>query len=142
MQLEALTQALRKYVQPEVLQTTLDLLWKLGRAQGDLSQREVAEVIYLACGVQHAERARAAVSMERDDTTAGRAVKEVERLLTLPDSRNESGIPTSVMRDLSRHYRGKVKPSTPGYINGQRIHVRGGATRDWRNIAANYVVRD
>lgn len=135
MKHEALHRALRKYVQPEAIEASMSLLFKLGRAKGELSQREVAEVIYLACGVQQQERARAAVSMQRDDTTAGRAVKEVERLLTLPDSRNESGIPTSVMRDLSRHYRGKVKPSAPGYIDGERIHVRGGATHDWRSIA-------
>lgn len=140
MKQEALYKALRKYVRADVITASMTLMQKLGRAQGDLSQRETAEAIYLACGVQDKERARAAVSMERDDTTAGRAVRELERLLLLPDSRNESGVPTNVVRDLSRHYRGKAAAVRPGYIDGQQIQVRGGATAGWSSVASSYVV--
>lgn len=138
--IETIRPTLRKYARGSVIDKSLDLMRKLGKVEGDgLSHRETAELIYLSCGVSDKERTRAAVTMLRDNTTAGRAVLEIMRLLTAPDGNNESGIPSSVLRDISRYFRGV---SAPGYYNNQRIQVRGGSNHDWTAHAAGYVLTE
>lgn len=135
--IESMRTALRKYVRSSVLDHSIEIMQKLGRAEDGLTHREVAELVYLSCGVGDDVRARTAVEMERDNTTAGRAVLEIMRLLLEPDGSNESGIPTSVLRDLSRSFHGRT---APGYFNGKQIQVRGGGGRNWTPHAASYVL--
>ena len=73
--------------------------------------------------------------MDRPSTIACRAVNEIEGMLLSPDGVNESGVPTNVLRDLSRLYRG-VK--SQGYVDGKPIQVRGGAALNWSLHARHY----
>lgn len=136
--IDSMRAALRKYVRSSVLDHSIEIMQKLGRAEDGLTHREVAELVYLACGVGDDVRARTAVEMERDNTTAGRAVLEIMRLLDDPNGSNESGIPSGLLRDVSRQYRGVT---APGYYNGRQIQVRGGARHGWSPHAAGYVIQ-
>ena len=71
------------------------------------------------------------------NTTAYRAVNEIEAFLLSPDRANESSVATNVLRDLSRQYR-SVKPQQ--YVDVKAIQVRGGATRNWSLHAKNYIL--
>ena len=130
--------ALRKYARAGVIEQSKELLTKLGKLGAALTVSEAAQLLYLCCGVSDKERARSAVAMQREDTTAGRAVRALEKLLEKPDMINESGVPTSVIRDVGREYRNK---KTPGYINGKPIQVRGGSSTRWKPHAESYEVR-
>lgn len=132
-----ISRALRKYVRQEVLDKSVDLLRKLRDVEEALTQRQTAELVYLACGASGSERTRAALKMDRPRTTEYTAVNVIEGLLLDPDGENDSPIPTSVLRDVSRQYRGIV---APGYHEGKRIEVRGGGRLGWTLHASKYVI--
>ena len=136
--IETMHRALRKYVREEVIDTCLRLMRKVGRAEFELSQREAAELIYLSCGICDKERTRSVLHLDRENSTAFRAVDMIEALLLSPERHNESGIPTNVLRDLSRQYRGQ---EAPGYVDGRRIQVRGGASLGWTAEPKSYEVQ-
>ncbi len=47
-----------------------------------------------------------------------------------------------MVRDIAQAYKGNARSNTttPGLIDGQRIQVRGGARKDWKRYAADYVI--
>jgi len=135
--LETIYNGLRRYVRKDVLEVCVKLMRKLGVDDDCLTQRQAAQLIYLACGVAETERTKAALNMDRPNTTAYRAVNEIEAFLLSPDRANESSVATNVLRDLSRQYR-DVKPQQ--YVDGKAIQVRGGATRNWSLHAKNYTL--
>ena len=134
--LDTIYNGLRRYVRKEVLDGCVSLMRKLGMSDELISQRQAAQLIYLSCAVSDRERTRAALKMDRSRTIEYRAVNEIEAMLLHPEVKNETGVSTNVLRDLSRQYRGV---QTPGYIDGKPIQVRGGSSRNWTTHAKHYV---
>lgn len=135
--LDTIYNGLKRYARKDVLEVCLKLMRKLGVTDDTLTQRQAAQLIYLTCGVSEKERTKSALNMDRPSTIACRAVNEIESMLLSPDGVNESGVPTNVLRDLSRLYRG-VK--SQGYVDGKPIQVRGGAALNWRLHARHYTM--
>ena len=54
-------------------------------------------------------------------------------------------MPTAMLREVSKQFskqndKCRSNVSTPGFLNGKHIQVRGGATTDWTRHASGYVI--
>lgn len=135
----------RKYASAESVDHSLQLLRKLGKASGALTHREAAELVYLACGTVDDTRARHAVAMERSNTAAGTVVATLERQLRSGHYVELDSMPTAMLREVSKQFskqndKSRSNVSTPGFLDGKHIQVRGGATTDWTRHASGYVI--
>lgn len=137
MERDTLALALRKYARAEVIEASFKLLEKLGQSREELTSYEVAKAIYLACSVQEKQRTLAALAIQRKDSSESLEVQAIESKLLAPDISVDCGVPTSVMRDLSRLYFGHAELDAKGHAEG--VNVRGGATRNWVRIAMDYM---
>ena len=136
---------LHKYTSRESVTNSLQILRKLGLAESNLSYREAAELVYLACGNADATRARNALAMARTNTPAGSIVRSLEKQMRSGVMMDMDGMPTAMLREVAGEFRKTTRKSssnasTPGYMDGRAIQVRGGATAEWKRHAAAYVI--
>ena len=133
---------LRKYTSAESVKRSMDIMRKLDTVGEDLTQRQAAQLAYLACAATDDTRTRSALAMQRSNTPAAAIVSEVQRQIEGGTCTALGRASAQMVRDIAQAYKGSARSNTttPGLIDGQRIQVRGGARKDWKRYAADYVI--
>lgn len=134
---------LRKYTGATNVDSSLRILRKLGKESTSMSQRHAAELVYLACATVDTTRTRRALAMCRSNTPESAMVEALQRQLAGDNSTTVGTIRADLIKELAQEYNRRSQTSnasTPGYVDGQRIQVRGGANRSWTPHAAAYVI--
>lgn len=134
---------LRKYTGATNVDSSLRILRKLGKESTSMSQRHAAELVYLACATVDTTRTRRALAMCRSNTPESTMVEALQRQLEGNNCASVGTVRAELLRELAQEYnrRSNVSnASTPGYMDGQRIQVRGGANRSWTPHASAYVI--
>ncbi len=136
--LSSVERILRKYTSAENVTTSIGIMRKLGKVGGSVTHRQAAQLAYLACSNESHQRTRNALAMERDNTLQAAVVNSLKRQIQSGHSSPSGTVPADLVKELAGAF--STRNNTPGYVDGKRIEVRGGAHRDWSLYPSNYVV--
>ena len=135
---------LRKYTDASNVDRSVHILQKLGKDTRSMTQRQIAELVYLACATVDSTRTRRALAMARSNTPESAMVDALQKQLAGDYCNAVATVRADLLKELATECgkRNSISSnaSTPGYIDGERIQVRGGSNRSWTPHAATYVI--